>query len=770
MKLNYHIQINGLVQGLGFRPFVYRLAKSLEIYGRVNNTSDGLSIFAYGTKSQLDTFYYQLIHQAPKHAILKSHSSHIIDGDTYSDFQIENSTELATSSLLITPDISICNTCKQEYFDKHSNRFHYSFINCTDCGPRYSILKGLPYDRVNTSMHYLKMCNSCKDEYQDENNRRFYSQTDSCPKCAIPMHIYNSEKEELSSIPSDIFHIIQQALHAGKIIAVKSTGGYLLLCDATNATTIDLLRERKHRPHKPFAILYHNIQELKKDVNTSAIEEQYLLSDVAPIVLCSISKTINSKLQKQKIAPGLSKIGAMLPSNAILLRISNDFHKPLVATSANISGSPIIYKDDEALEHLCQFADYIISYDREILVPQDDSVLQFTKHHQQIILRRSRGLAPNYYPNPFPKSEKNILALGAELKGSFAFINNGNLFVSQFLGNQTNIESQSSYQHTLTHLSKMLGFKVEEILTDKHPNYAISEFGEQLALAKNITNTSVQHHEAHFASVLMENELIETEEKILGVVWDGIGYGNDKQIWGGEFFVYDHYSIDRITHLNYFPHILGDKMSKEPRISALSLLSKIPHHIEEIKHHFNDIEWNFYKKQNFQTSTLMSSSMGRLLDGIACLLDISAINTYEGESALLLETFALKSDRRSKSYYELPYFENTIHLEKMLISIIEDKHNGIPINDIAYKVFYSLVKLISTISDEKAIDKIAFSGGVFQNSLLNEILVDELGAYKTLYFHKQLSANDEGISFGQLAFQHIKNKHKEYEYVLSNSR
>lgn len=770
MKMNYHIQINGLVQGVGFRPFVFRLAKSLEIYGRVSNTSDGLSIFAYGTQSKIDKFYHQLVHNAPKNAIIKSHSYSTIDGDAYTDFLIDQSSELPNSSLLITPDISICEDCKAEYFDKNSTRYHYSFISCVNCGPRFSIIQKLPYDRYNTSMKAIPTCNSCDEEYLNENDRRFYSQTDSCTKCAIPMHLYSSKNQEINTNPNDILATLQQALIDGKIIAVKSTGGYLLMCDATNAETIDLLRSRKHRPSKPFAILYPNMASIKQDVDVSTTEENCLISNVAPIVLCSIKKNTVSNLCLQKVAPNLGKIGVMLPSNGLLLGISNNFNKPLIATSANISGSPIIYKDDDALNNLFEFADFVLTYDREIVVPQDDSVIQFTKYNQQIILRRSRGLAPNYYPNPFPANSTKTLALGAELKGSFALINNENLFVSQFLGDQSTFESQNSYQQTLSHFQSLLGFTPEIINIDKHPNYNVSLMGLELSLESGIESTTAQHHEAHFASVLMENNLIQSKNKILGIIWDGTGYGNDNQIWGSEFFLYENKTLERITHLEYYPHILGDKMSKEPRIAALSLMSKIPHHINEIKHHFNKIEWNFYKKQNFQTNKLTTSSMGRFIDGIACLLNISAKNTYEGESALLLETHARKSNGNTNEYYNLPYFENIIHYDNMLISIIEDKHKGVPINDIAYKVFYSLVKLISTISNELNIHEIAFSGGVFQNSLLNELLVEELGNTNKLYFHKQLSANDEGISFGQLAIHQFNINPKENQYVLSNSR
>ena len=770
MNLNYHIQISGLVQGVGFRPFIYRLAKSLDINGRVSNTNAGVSIDVYCSSEQANDFYSKIILQAPVNAIIQSHCIKVVALTPYTDFQISQSKSDSQPTLLLTPDISICKKCKTDFNDVNSSRYHYSFSSCCDCGPRYSIINKLPYDRVNTSMHEHAMCPTCQNEYNDTSNRRYYSQTDSCSICAIPMHLYQTKDQCQSSSPEVILNRIQNYLYEGKILAVKSTGGYLLMCDATKKETITRLRKLKHRPSKPFAILYPSIESIEKDVILTKQEAEALESNIAPIVLCQLKPKTDSGLCTELIAPKLSKLGVMLASNALLLSISTKINKPLIATSANLSGSPIIYKDSEALDELFDVADFVLTYDRDIVVPQDDSVIQFTKNNQQIILRRSRGLAPNYFPNPLVDIEINILAMGAELKGSFALTSNQHLYVSQFLGDQGTIESQESFRNTLQHISTLLKYKAELVLVDKHPNYAISKFGEDFAQNKGLDLIKIQHHKAHFASVLLENNKIETEKPILGFIWDGTGFGDDEQIWGGEVMIYDNSEINRITHLEYFPHLLGDKMSKEPRISALSLLSKIPHHQDEIKKHFNEVEWKYYSQLQLNSQSLQSSSMGRFLDAIACLLDIVCVSTYEGEAAMLLESLAAQSKNRSKAFYKLPYFDHIIHYETMLTELIQDKHNGMPISDISYKVFFSLVQMIKNISIELNISEIAFSGGVFQNGVLVELIIDEMKDTHQLYFHKQLSANDECIAFGQLAYHSIIKQSKTDQYVFSNSR
>lgn len=384
-----------------------------------------------------------------------------------------------------------------------------------------------------------------------------------------------------------------------------------------------------------------------------------------------------SGLCTEAVAPGLGKIGALLPYTPLLCLIMEGWNKPLVATSGNLSGTPIIYTDEDALLWLTDYADFIISFEREIVAPQDDSVLQFTSHTMHpIILRRSRGLAPNYFPATFLNSQP-VLAMGAELKSAFAISTGRNLYVSQYLGDQANYESQVSFDYTLSHLQQLLQFAPERILTDSHPNYFVSQKGKELAEEWNIPVTGIQHHKAHFAAVLAENELLNIDEKILGVIWDGTGYGEDEQIWGGEFFLLEEGEMNRYMHLEYFPQLLGDKMSKEPRVSAVSLLRNSMDQLMEIKDLFSAAEREFYLKLLQQKQELLTSSMGRLLDGIAAILKIQSINSYEGEAAMKLEAIARSCKTESMDYYPVTINKNRLDwsalIHELLIAVKEKR-------------------------------------------------------------------------------------------------
>lgn len=752
MYHTYHIHIKGLVQGVGFRPFVYRIAASLNIKGWVSNTNDGVHIEVTAAEDTVKKFYHQIINHPPVNAVITSHSISEINSIKFNDFEIQHSTSDNEPDLLLTPDIAICDECKNEISNPENKRYGYAFTTCLNCGPRYSIIQALPYDRVHTTMAEMPMCESCASEYTDINNRRHYSQTNSCTDCAIHMHLYESKEKIVDCKVSEIIPVISNAIKDGKILAVKGMGGYLLICDATNEKTIFTLRERKLRPAKPFALLYRNIEMAEADVHLYQCEINELQSKAAPIVLCRKKITSGNDICTDVIAPGLDKIGVMLPSSPLLSLLEDAVGKPMIATSANISGSPIIYKDEAALENLFDVANMILTYDREIVAPQDDSVIQFSEIGQKIILRRSRGLAPNYFPVPFePVDNATIFAAGGELKSAFALLNKNNLYISQYLGDQGTLESQESYVQTLQHFMQLLQCRPDKILVDLHPAYAVSQLGKAYA-AENIagTVTEVQHHMAHLGAVLAENNLLNIEEPVLGYVWDGTGYGADKQIWGGEIFIYQQQEVNRIGHLKYFPQIVGDKMSKEPRLSALSLLKDFPAHQLMIQKYFSQTEWAYYQKMLQQEHPLMTSSMGRFLDGLACMLGIRMYNAYEGEAAMQMEALA-RACHQTNEYYLLPLLEGELYWDFFLQEFIEDIQQGKEVSCLARKIFQSLAKAIAEVSDQYGIDKLAFSGGVFQNALLVDLVIEQMAAKKQLYFHQQLSPNDECIGFGQLA-------------------
>jgi hydrogenase maturation protein HypF len=767
---SYHIHIKGIVQGVGFRPFVYRLAHAMNINGWVSNTQDGVHIEITAIPETANAFYLGILRKPPANALITDHHMIDIPLKDHQGFSIVQRSYDHEPDLLLTPDIALCESCKKEIHDPNNRRYRYAFTTCLECGPRYSITKALPYDRENTTMQHIHTCEQCNKEYNDVDNRRNFSQTNSCPNCAVHLTLHGE------NIPDDEIPARAAALIAeGKILAVKGIGGYLLLCDATNDDAIRLLRKRKQRPSKPFALLYPSIEAIKNDVAIRPIEEKALRSKYAPIVLCNTKKTPGSSVAYELIAPGLQKLGVMLPYSPLLELIAHEAARPLVATSANLSGSPIIYKDDEALKELSSIADHIITYDREIVGPQDDSVIQYNTVEQLIILRRGRGLAPNYISNPFA-GNISLLAMGAALKGAFCIQHKKNLYVSQYLGNQEMLESQQSYKETLDHFHQLFHIKPKAIIIDKHPNYHVSEYGIQIQKVSGAKLIEVQHHEAHFGAVLAENRLIHKDEPIMGFIWDGTGYGNDGQIWGGETFIYDKGTIERVAHLKYFPQLLGDKMSREPRLSALSLLSQLHEFHYQISKYFTPNEWSLYHRLMHQENKLKTSSMGRFLDGVACILGLATHNSYEGEAAMQLEALALSEKHKTNYRYTLPLVDGVLDWDIFMEQLMTDERLGRSRGWIALKVFNTLVDVIEETSEHHHIKSLAFSGGVFQNAHLTSLITERFKGSKQVYFHKQLSPNDECIGFGQIACAYIAQQQEHYmankneSHVLSNTR
>lgn len=774
MMQSWHIHISGMVQGVGFRPHVYRLAHEMNIKGTVSNTGNGVHITATATEENLKDFYHQLIHHPPAYSIITHYVTEKISLKEFSDFSIIESEEGQHTSLMITPDFGLCDECRHELFEHKNRRYHYPFTTCTKCGPRYSIITALPYDRPNTTMAEYEQCSHCNKEYHNPSHRRYYSQTNSCEECGIPMHLYNSDGEHVCDDYECIMVMLKDALHNGHIIAVKGIGGYLLMADATNHLTINTLRERKQRPSKPLAVLYPSLKVAEKDVFITEKEQEALQSIEAPIVLCRLLDDPSTGLCAEQVAPGLKKIGVMLPYTPLLALIADAFHKPLIATSGNISGSPIIYNDEQALEYLGEIADFVLTYDRDIMVPQDDSVIQFSPVYQQkIILRRSRGYAPNFYPVPFSNNHTQIIAMGAELKSSFALLQQNRCYISQFLGDQSSYDSQLSYRHTLQHMSNLLRFEADLCVVDKHPGYNVTENGKNYAAETAIPLVEVQHHEAHFAAVLAENNLHETDDPVLGVVWDGTGYGNDGNVWGGEMFLFRSKHFERYAHINYFPVLMGDKMAKEPRLSALSICHYYEEALQLLEDKFTKAEWMHYRNTlQYGNRFVFTSSFGRVLDGIASLLNLADVSSYEGEAAMKLEALALQCKNPSaKECYEFKLFKNIIYVKPLLEQLMRDLKNNVAKEVIAYKVHASLAKLVEKAAVNAGVKKIAFSGGVMQNALLVDLLTGLLKDRFELYFHKQLSPNDECISFGQLAMMQIsasfaEQKKRKEEFIL----
>lgn len=753
MQQTFEIIISGQVQGVGFRPFVYVLAQQFQLKGTVCNNQNGVVIQINSPKEKAQKFLETILTKSPTISFIKSHSISELPFRKFDEFKIIPSGTSRQINTPLTPDFSICESCIKDIRNKKDRRFGYAFTTCTNCGPRYALTTKFPFERINTTVSSFKMCKTCQKEYSNPNDRRFHSQTNTCPECGVQLKLVNNLGEEVNLSQVGIIRKVADYILEGNIIAIKNTNGYLLCCDANNKEAIDRLRSKKQRPTKPFAVLYPSIQGIKNDFELSSFETKALLSPVAPIVILKPKGTID-KLEKESIAPDLNQLGIMLPSSALLVLIMDSLQVPIIATSGNIHGSPIISEETEAVEKLSGVADFFLHHNLTISFPQDDSVIRFVGEHQ-ITLRRARGLAPNYLSDTY-SNEESVLAMGAHLKSTFTFVPNSHIYVSPYYGNLDSYDVYKRYQFDRIKYEKLFSTVPKTILIDKHPQYQSSILGSELASKWNAKLFSIQHHKAHFASVLGEHQLFKSKEKILGVVWDGTGFGDDGAIWGGEFFIFDHGKIDRLTHFDYVSWIAADKMAKEPRLSLLSMLPESKRHI--VKANFSKIEWSVYNKIASKSS-IPTSSVGRIFDAVGCLLLNITINSYEGEAAMLLENQA----RNYTGTDYIDFLDGEEYREIPTKIIIQRVHKameeGLPKDQIANSFIHTLALIIFKIAIEHNLKSVACSGGVFQNAVLIEKLLQMAEKKQIeLKFNSILSNNDENISIGQLWYhQYIKN-------------
>jgi hydrogenase maturation protein HypF len=708
---------------------------------------NGVHIEAGGEKEKIEMFLYLLNEDAPPSSFISKFSVEDIEPLEANDFQIVESNSHGVPNLLITPDLGLCEECRNEIADPKNRRYQYPFTTCTHCGPRYTILQSLPYDRHTTSMKSFRMCPDCEKEYNSPYDRRHFSQTNSCPNCAIPVRLVGAHQNKLATSWNQALPQLVQYLAEGKIAAVKGIGGYLLIVDATNAEAIERLRNRKQRPTKPFALMYPNLESVRKDCELTPAEEKALQSIQSPIVLLKVKDHPTSGVCFREVAPSLDSIGVMRPYAALFELLLNAWGKPLIATSGNVSGSPILYEDDEAFEALKEIADVFLTHEREILISEDDSVVRFTKQNKQIIMRRSRGFAPTFVNTNINASSHCVLAMGADMKSTFALQANGQLYVSQYLGDLEMYESQEFFRHSLDHLLSLLKVKPQQIIVDAHPNYFSSQLGQKLAELWAIPLEEVYHHEAHAWSVLAENNLLKSSEPVLCVVWDGTGYGENGESWGGEFFVYNQQRLIRETHFSYTPAWHGDAMAREPRLSALFMCKDF---LEEagLRIKFNETEWGYYTKLLQSKPSHYTSSVGRLFDAVSSLLDLCDYNSFEGEAAMLLEACAVKG--KCLSHYHVDCVDDNPDCASILKQIITDIDEHVPPARIAYKFHKYLADVIASVIKQKQMAHVALSGGVFQNALLVELIEHKVGSEVKVYMHRNLSPNDENIAFGQL--------------------
>lgn len=743
------IKIKGIVQGVGFRPFIYKLANKYTLTGFIHNNGDGVSIEVEGEKQRIESFICDLKNLNPPLSRIDSITKENIVTQNSHNFTIIESKNSAITTMM-SSDISICYDCLAEMKDKKNRRYRYPFINCTNCGPRYSIINNLPYDRDKTSMNIFSMCSACKKEYIDPNNRRYHAQPISCYECGPKLRYISLSGEEQRD-EKKAFKKICNIIKSGKSVALKGVGGFHIVCDATNEKAINLLRKSKNRQTKPFAVMFKSIRDIKKVCKLSKKDEILILSKERPIVI--VSKKENKFLAKS-IAPNIDKIGVFLPYTPLHKLILDELNFPIIATSANMSDEPIIVDEKEIFLKMPLVVQDILTHDRDIVNACDDSVVLNTKY-EKITLRMARGYAPNsfYFKE---KTSKKILALGANQKVTLTLAFDNNIVVSPHIGDLNSIDSFDYFLRTLEMLKRVYNFEAEVMVCDKHPNYETSCFARKYVKKEtNIKLIEVQHHYAHALSCMAEHSL---DEEVLAFCFDGTGFGNDGTLWGGEVFVADTHKHKRIFHFNNITLLGGEIAVKEPKRVALSLLFS-SFSLEEILLMKSELV-NSFKVQEIKVLHKMfthsinspkSSSLGRLFDGVYALSGYLKPLEYEGESGLILESISNKS--KSIATYKYNLENGVIEYSEMIKQIIQESDSS----KIAKKFISTISKIILDIARKYPHLPLVLSGGVFQNRVLVSQLTKELKKIDRKYFiQSKIPINDGGISLGQAYFA-IKN-------------
>jgi hydrogenase maturation protein HypF len=747
--MTWRIRLQGQVQGVGFRPFVWKLATERGLTGRVANGLAGVEIEVDGSEAAAQAFLDALRSRAPFGSRITDAALGLAEGaQPHQAFSIAESEQKGVPQLLLTPDLALCPECRADMRTAGNRRFGYAFATCTACGPRYSLLEQLPYDRAHTGMRHFAPCADCQREYHAPHDRRFFAQTNSCPSCGVRLRFVDLLENQTIDEQELALKAVLNAWAAGQTVALKGIGGYLLTCDATQADAVMRLRERKNRPSKPFALMYPDEAALRRDADLTEAEKSALHSPVAPIVLVPLRENGTSGLARAAVAPGLEKIGAMLPYAPLFERLLSAFGRPIVATSGNPSGASIAFEDRQTTAWQ-GLADALLAHDRPIAIPQDDSLLQFAGA-QPIVLRRARGLAPTLVLPHIRWPETPVWAVGADLKNTFALTYQRQLFLSQYWGDLADADTQARVETMGQHIRQLLQVAPQCVLGDGHPAYASAAQGRKLATSMGLPFETVPHHAAHCAALLGERNLLQHAGPVLGFVWDGAGWGDDGQIWGGEVFLYAQQTLRRVAHWPYFPWLLGDKMAREPRLSALALFGEAAS--APLAKQFSETEWSLYQRMRAQAQGPRTSSVGRAFDALAALLGLAARQTFEGEAALRLEAAARGHLRHNPPPQPRRAAPGTPDWQADILEEIAQKRS---VGHVAARFHADLVAWVARTAEQWGIGTLAFSGGVFQNALLVDMLQAALAPRFALYFHQELSPNDENISFGQLVAHHF---------------
>jgi len=731
----FSIEIRGVVQGVGFRPFIYNLAISMHLKGQVSNNGYGVLILLDTCQEDMNLFVQKIRQNRPPLCEIDSIKiTELKKIKSFDGFSIEMSESTKTLSSHIPSDIAMCTECESELSDETNRRFEHPFITCTNCGPRYSIIKNLPYDRKNTSMDEFVMCEKCAAEYENPQDRRYHAQPIGCHECGARLSFFDNSGTKIES--KNILDIVVQAISEGKIVAIKGIGGYHLVCDASNDKAVKLLRERKQRPSKPFGVMVKDVNAARQIACINAKEEELLCSNRRPIVL--LKKRDDNSLS-DFVAPNINQIGLFLAYTPLHHLILQKLNRPVVATSANISDEPLCTTYDDIMK-LRGIWDYCLEHNREILNSCDDSVA-FVENERVFMLRNARGYAPLYLKLP-QKTDKKILSLGANQKSTVAITVEDSVILSPYIGDLGSLSSINHFKSHIETLKRIYDFTPDIIVCDKHPNYESTKYAKELkAQNKDIELLQVQHHYAHILATMGVNGIT---TKVLGVSFDGTGYGDDGNLWGGEFFVCDNSSYERVEHFKYFKLLGGEKAIKEPRRVALSFLFEIygdgvfnlnnptinSFSVSEVK--------TLYKAWKNGLNAPLSSSCGRLFDAVASLLDVVQVCSYEGESGLLLESLY---DENSAEYYEFSTQDGEIDFSQIVKQILDEKDVRVAVS----KFFNMIVEIVYGMHKKYDLP-LVLSGGVFQNRVLLRLIMRKI---PDVILPESFVSNDAAIAYGQ---------------------
>ena len=733
MRSSFRYEIKGLVQGVGFRPFVYTLAHKFKLVGEIYNDDEGVKLNFSGEEASFLAFEKELYEKLPALARIDELKKFKID-KIYEKLEIIAS-KSATKQAPILPDYALCDDCLREFYDPTNPRYKYPFINCTNCGPRFSIIKALPYDRVNTTMSEFKMCEFCESEYKDPLNRRYHAEPISCPNCGPKLYLKDKFGKVLAS-ENEAAKEAARLINEGKILAIKGLGGFHLVCDATNEAAVCELRARKHRPSKPFALMSKNLQNARKIAQISDAEAKLLSSNLKPIVLLEAKNGSNIA---KSVAPNLNKLGVMLAFSGIHLLLFDHLEHDIIATSANISGEVVIKDESELREKLGDVIDFYLDHDREIYSPSDDSIV-FCVGDEVIFTRTSRGLNPNFIHTNF-KQKGTFLALGAELKSSFCIYKDGLLMVSPYIGDLKNVATFDRFKDIFTLFETTYDLKIDKVIADLHPNFLNTKWAKD----QGFELVHLQHHYAHLLSVIFENDL--PDKEYLGFCFDGTGYGEDGKIWGGEVFRLDKKSYKRVSHFDEFSLFGGENSIKNIYLIAYSIILKYELEDEGRKFLVNFDEKvlrNFKMMEQKGLNLVKTSSVGRIFDAFGAIICGIFHSSFEGESGMRLEALY---DKNLDACYKFSLNDGVIGFKDAFKSALKDEPR------VAATAFINgMADIIFEISKNEK-KEILLSGGVFQNKTLLELIYKKFTEVNLkFYINKKFCSNDSNVNLGQIYY------------------